>query len=845
MNRFGRVASWGIVVASIVAAVARVAEAASADETAHVRIIVVGSEEKARQTVDALANGADFAALARQGSQDASAKDGGDLGAVRPASLRPELQAALKGLPPGQVSGIVKVGTGYAVLEIVAESQLVDATVRQAPDTAGLLEVEVAFQRIPRASGWNQDLAAICQTHQTVVPRLRERVTAALSRRAGLAPIQEMQYSYILAVLESYQGRMAEAIAHWEDAYQVILKNKPDASGLLEEVLGTAHLHKAEMDSDVYRRPGEQCLFPPRPDRPPPKLAKSQDVDAAIRYFSKYLAKKPDDLEVKWLLNLAYLALGQYPDGVPAEHRVPRDTFDCQGKAPRFEDVAPQAGLDVSLVSGGIVVDDFDGDHRLDVVVSGYDACERLRFFHNNGDGTFSDRSEPSGLGRVPGAANITQADYDNDGCADLLVMRGGWQIPMPLSLVRGHCNGTFTDVTGKAGLDKTLFATQTAAWADIDNDGWLDLFVGHEQEPSQLFRNNGDGTFANISASAGIDRTAFTKTVAAGDYDEDGFPDFYVSNIRGRANFLYRNNGDLTFTEVAEKAGVSESWRSFAAWFFDYDNDGRLDLFVASDYASVEETMRTYLRHPRQVGPMALYKNAGDGTFHDVGPAVGLDKVLMPMGANFGDMDGDGYLDIYLGTGSPDYGSLVPNVLFRNQEGKTFADVSTCTGTGELHKAHGIAFADLENDGNEDLAVEMGGAVPGDAHALRLFRNPGSDNRWLGVKLVGTKTNRAGLGARLKATVATRDGKTRTIHHTVGTGGSWGASSLRQLIGLGAAAKLVALEVFWPASKTRQTFTKVAMNQYIEIQEGAPAYRRLDLKSCRLGGSASSSVRR
>jgi hypothetical protein len=257
-----------------------------------------------------------------------------------------------------------------------------------------------------------------------------------------------------------------------------------------------------------------------------------------------------------------------------------------------------------------------------------------------------------------------------------------------------------------------------------------------------------------------------------------------------------------------------------------------------------VEESIRTYLGHTRTAGPLRLYKNAGDGTFHDVAEAVGLAKVYMPMGANFGDLDSDGYLDIYLGTGAPDFGALVPNVMLRNQEGKAFADVTACTGTGELHKSHGIAFADLENDGNQDLVVEMGGAVPADAHALRLFRNPGNGNNWIGVKLVGVKTNRAGIGARIKVTVETRDHRTRAIYKTVDTGGSWGASSLRQHIGLGPGARIVNLEVFWPTSKTSQSFSKVAANQYIEIKELAADYARLDLKSYRLGAKSAAATR-
>jgi len=143
----------------------------------------------------------------------------------------------------------------------------------------------------------------------------------------------------------------------------------------------------------------------------------------------------------------------------------------------------------------------------------------------------------------------------------------------------------------------------------------------------------------------------------------------------------------------------------------------------------------------------LKLYKNLGNGTFRDVTAEVGLDRVFMPMGSNFGDIDNDGWLDIYLGTGNPSYGSLLPNVLFHNKEGKLFTDVTAASGTGELHKGHGVAFADIERNGNEDLLAEIGGAVPGDSQAFRLFQNPGSGNDWINLKLIGVKSARSALG--------------------------------------------------------------------------------------------------
>jgi len=208
-------------------------------------------------------------------------------------------------------------------------------------------------------------------------------------------------------------------------------------------------------------------------------------------------------------------------------------------------------------------------------------------------------------------------------------------------------------------------------------------------------------------------------------------------------------------------------------------------------------------------------------------------------MCANFGDIDNDGFLDIYLGTGNPSFSSLLPNVLLHNNGGKFFTDVTASSGTGELHKGHGVAFADLANNGQEDLLEEVGGAVPGDAHAFRLFENPGNDNDWITVHLVGVKSNRSAIGARIKVTVQDQGQPPRSIYRTVNSGGSFGASPLQQHIGLGKSARITELEVWWPASRTRQTFTNVKKNQFIEIKEFAKDFVVLEKHPARLGGVA------
>jgi hypothetical protein len=191
-------------------------------------------------------------------------------------------------------------------------------------------------------------------------------------------------------------------------------------------------------------------------------------------------------------------------------------------------------GLDHYGGAGGAIADDFDNDGFLDVIVSSIDDCEPMRFFHNNGNGTFTNRTAQAKLTKLTGGLNIIQTDYNNDGCKDVLVLRGGWEYAKPKSLLRNNCDGTFTDVTSESGLKEPVTTTQTAVWADIDNDGKLDLFVGNESAPAQLFLNQGDGTFVDIARSARLDQTTFAKAAVAVDYDNDGYVDLYVSSFKG-----------------------------------------------------------------------------------------------------------------------------------------------------------------------------------------------------------------------------------------------------------------------------------------------------------------------
>jgi hypothetical protein len=647
-------------------------------------------------------------------------------------------------------------------------------------------------------------------------------------------------------------GNNERAIEHYLEAYrqlEVFAGEIPEEEALKTIYgLGVAYMRKGETDNCALRHTAESCIFPIRGTG---VHTVTDGSESAIPRFIEVLQRSERGswmyLKSQWMLNLAYMTLGRWPDDVPPPYGIAPEAFASDEPFPRFHNIAPRLGMDRFDLAGGAIIDDFDGDALLDVLVSSSDVFGPMHFYRNKGDGTFHESAEAAGLGGMVGGLNMNHADYDNDGDPDVLVLRGAWwrQFGLhPNSLLRNNGDGTFEDVTFAAGLAEPAYPTQNAAWADYDNDGDVDLFVGNEYDPftlasSQLYRNNGDGTFTDVAAEAGVTNDRYAKGSSWGDYDNDGWPDLYVSNM-SHLNRLYHNNGDGTFTDVAEQAGVTRPVASFGAWFWDYNNDGALDIYVNAyggrrlppDLGSVAAS---YLGLPHRAELARLYRGDGKGGFTDVTETSNVDLVTLPMGANFGDIDNDGWLDFYLGTGYPYYEALTPNVLYRNREGRDFADVTTAGGVGHLQKGHGVVFADLDNDGDQDLFEQVGGQYPGDAYNNALWENPGFDRHWTKLKLIGETSNRAGIGARIKIEV-NDGGVSRTIHRHVTSGGSFGANPYRLEIGLGAAERIDLLEIHWPTSGTTRRFEDVVVDHVLEIPEGEGDRRAVPLQRIDLG---------
>lgn len=656
-----------------------------------------------------------------------------------------------------------------------------------------------------------------------------------------------LKMPYALALLNNGQTEQSlrEMDAFASTLARQGLQLKPEEQAKLLETKAIAFLRLAEQANCLTNHNADSCLLPIRNGG---VHTDPRGSTAAIRVLEELLQTAPSPFAV-WLLNIAHMTLGNYPDAVPPQWRVPAQVFDSAYDIKRFADVAGPLGLDVDDLSGGVVMEDFDRDGFLDLMVSGSGLKSPLRYFRNVGDGTFTELTDAAGLPGLMGGLNLIHGDYDNDGLADVLVLRGGWlgkDGRFPNSLLRNNGDHTFTDVTEAAGL-LSFHSTQTAVWFDYDSDGWLDIFVGNEsvagsnEDPCELFRNNGDGTFTECAAANGVALVDWVKAVTSGDFNNDGRPDLYISSLVG-PNRLLRNDGPARaggapgsgwrFTDVAAAAGVLEPLKSFPCWFFDYDNDGWLDLFVTGySIRNAGDILADYLGARHQGERARLYHNNRDGTFSDVTVAAGLHRILHAMGSNFGDLDNDGWLDFYLGTGDPSLGTLVPNLMFRNDGQGRFQDVTTAGGFGQLQKGHGIAFGDLNHDGAQDIYSVVGGAFTGDHYHNQLFANPGHGNHWIKLQLEGVQTNRPAIGARVKVIVATPEGE-RAIHRVVSSGGSFGAASFRREIGLGAHPGKIRVEIFWPKTGQTQVIEGLAPDRCYAIREGEPAAREIALGS-------------
>jgi hypothetical protein len=624
------------------------------------------------------------------------------------------------------------------------------------------------------------------------------------------------------------------------------LRLPPEADYKMKELLGVVNLRKAEIENCLNNHNAFSCIMPIQ------KAGQHQlrsGSENALKIFRELLQTEKPTAQTKWLYNLAHMTLGSYPSGVENEFVIDPTLFDSDVNFPRFGEVAMSTGIAVDDISGSVVMDDFNNDGYLDLMVSSYGLDDQLRCFENNKKGGFDDYTDKSGLTGLLSGLNMVQADYNNDGWVDVLVLRGAWlgkDGTHPNSLLHNNGDGTFSDVTKESGL-YCRYPTQTASWADYNNDGWIDLFIGNEHSdnisaPSQLYENNGNGTFTEVATTKNVAISGFIKGCVWGDYNNDGYPDLYISMIND-INLLLENTGPsgaYTFVDKTAQTKTGGPRMSFPCWFFDYNQDGWEDIFVSGfDFTQFEtaagEVAKDMLGQEVSAVLPKLYHNNGDGTFSDKTSEMDIDKVLFTMGCNYGDLNNDGYPDFYAATGTPDFRALIPNKMYLNGQGKTFYDVTTAGGFGHLQKGHGVAFGDLDNDGDQDVYTVLGGSYDGDNFMNALFLNPGHNNAWIKLKLIGTTSNRSAIGARVTITASNDEGQSRNFFQVVSSGASFGANPLLIEQGLGNYNKIQSITIRWPGQQKSQQITGLEPNAYYELTQGSSSPTKISLQSITL----------
>lgn len=541
-----------------------------------------------------------------------------------------------------------------------------------------------------------------------------------------------------------------------------------------------------------------------------------------------------------------------------AIHLAPPSSSTAQTNTPQapapieFVDITAKAGIEWNLKSlasgpkylietmgGGGGFFDYNGDGLLDIYLICYSQAPQPAgagklhdaLYRNNGDGTFTDVTDRAGIANSMQGMGMAVGDYDNDGWPDIYITGFGGS-----KLYRNSGKGTFTDVTTQAGVNNTLWGT-SAAFFDYDNDSFLDLFVcnyltydeknlpctfydgkpycsikNFKGSASRLFHNNGNGTFTDVSEKSGIANSKGKGLgVVALDYDNDGRLDLFQAND-ATANFLFHNNGDGKFSEVALEAGVAFDPNGGArggmgADAEDLDGDGFLEIFVANFSGETN----------------ALFHNDREGLFTETTNKLGLGAVSLPMsgfGSRFFDYNNDGLVDLFVHNGHPfeQINKLFPETTYREQPflfentGKGFRDVAAEHGTAlkKFYAGRGLAVGDIDNDGDSDLLLMNVGEPP------RLLRNDGGNGRhWLGISLVGSKSNRDAVGAKVTVTA----GAHRRIKQRLGGTSYCSASDPRLLFGLGTITKIDEVEVRWPSGQVT-TVKNIPANQYLTIKE-------------------------
>lgn len=538
----------------------------------------------------------------------------------------------------------------------------------------------------------------------------------------------------------------------------------------------------------------------------------------------------PGDLRYRWMLRTLTLHAGQPENSIPKEFRLKIPA--ASPSTFRFRDVTDSSHAVRLALGRGAAWGDFDDDGREDILVG----AERAPFclFRNRGDGTFEDVAAKMGLIDAVGLGCYASQfiDYNNDGFQDIFLTSNGWGGGGRLFLFHNEAGKRFIDVTQSAGLGAPINAFGSS-WADYDNDGRVDLAVAtgiidpEGGDRIRLFHNEGDGKFREVGEQAGLTQRARWISLAWGDYDGDGRQDLLATSFDA-GPFLFRNLGDGRFVDVSVQAGIRTQIAAYTPVWLDYNNDGKLDLFVCT-YPGGELTVKDMIEAKvnATVVPPAkrqlLFRNNGDGTFRNVTEEAGITGWYGGMSTQAGDFDNDGFDEITIGTGNPELDWTEPKPLFHNDGKGRFTDIGESSGLVHFGMLHGTALADYDDSGNLSLFGSFGGFYWGSRETTRLYRNLGSGNESLEVRLIGTRSNHDAIGAKISAHLGDR-----RIFKWVNGGNGFGCNNSRIVhVGLGGEKRINELQVAWP-SGLQQSFRNVPAGQRIEIVEGQSSFRAL-----------------
>ena len=587
-------------------------------------------------------------------------------------------------------------------------------------------------------------------------------------------------------------------------------------------ILANAYLRLGEQNNCFHQKGTNACTLPFTAETIHKNKVGSEN---AVDIYEQLLAYNPRDIESKWLYNIAMSTLGKQND-IKKEFKI---QFTDNGSSEvKFQNILTNIEMGHA---GGASMDDFDNDGDLDLFMSSYHLDENVKFLVNQ-NGKFKDRTTKAALEGITGGLNFIHGDVNNDGFLDILILRGGWLASygqFPPSLLINNQDGTFIDATDTWKLSLRQ-PTQTAVFSDINLDGKLDLIMGAEatqgmEIPVRTFLNTGS-SFSEITKHSGIEFTGYVKGLCSADINNDGHQDLYIS-VLGGDNKMYLNTGQEqpSFTDVSDIYKIAKPWASFVCWFFDFNNDGFEDLYVGGyniddKVKMISETAKDFLGDTTNFSHPKLYKNINGEQFLDVTEEYQLNKELYAMGGNFADVNNDGYLDLYLGTGEFNMWAVMPNRLFVNNKGIEFDDQSFSSGLAMIQKGHGIAFGDFDGDGDQDIFHTIGGAVEGDIFMNYLYQNNSKERNWITLKLEGKSSNSAAIGARVKLFI-TEGKEKRMISRTVSTGGSFGNNSLQLEIGINTANVIDSILVSWPTKKQNMCkFYSVAANEKYTVLE-------------------------